>query len=453
MDRRPPLKERKFVSEEVERVIEELEQKLDNEELFSLFRNCYPNTLDTTIEYFEDSERFPSSFVITGDIKAMWLRDSCNQLFTYSALLKRDTRLQKLFLGLIRTQAIVVQKHPYSNAFRNPMVELIEPLEENVWANDDRVMPPTPPLVWEAKWELDSLAAFLKLSRVYHDETGDVSYFITREWLSAIKMVLRVIRLQQRGTTEATNDEDYTFSRITRSCTETLYSEGLTAPAMRCGLIKSAFRPSDDATTFPFLIPSNAMMEVELRNTVRLLSSLTKEKNESTGECEELRGECLRLADELREAIYRHVTEMWQIFAYEVDGHGSHHLMDDANVPSLLSLPYIGFISREDPLYQRTRRYILSQHNPYHFRGQFAQGVGSPHTGANRVRPRGRDGEIEDIIDILKRCTAGTGLMHESFHVDDPREFTRSWFSWANGLFGELILHHHASSSWGIQVE
>jgi meiotically up-regulated gene 157 (Mug157) protein len=123
--------------------------------------------------------------------------------------------------------------------------------------------------------------------------------------------------------------------------------------------------------------------------------------------------------------------------------------MDDANVPSLLALPYLGCIEANDPLYLNTRKFILSPDNPWYFEGKAGKGIGGPHVGEEMIWPLSiimqamtstDEQEIRECLKILKSTHAGTGFMHESFHMDDPSRFTRSWFAWANTLFGEMIL-------------
>jgi len=371
----------------------------------------------------------------------MWLRDSMNQLMPYMSLLGKDDGLKKLVAGAVRMQATLIQQDPYANAFKNPFKTS---MHINPFFNGDQVKPAPGPNVWESKYELDSLASFLRLSNEYIEQTKDVSYVATDEWKNALKIVHDVVKLQQRGTLEALGKEDYTFSRQTDTNTETLYSSGLSAPVRRCGLVKSAFRPSDDATLFPYLIPANAMLSVELGKIAGHLNSAKLHP--------ELAKESLRISKEVNDAIYKHaVVEhpvFGQIIAYEVNGFGSVNFMDDANVPSLLSLPYLGFLARDDPLYLRTRKFVLSEYNPYRFTGSAATGIGGPHVGLNKVWPMATimraltsndTQEISDALNTLKATTADTGFMHESFNVNDPKDYTRPWFAWANGLFGELI--------------
>jgi meiotically up-regulated gene 157 (Mug157) protein len=137
-----------------------------------------------------------------------------------------------------------------------------------------------------------------------------------------------------------------------------------------------------------------------------------------------------------------------KVYAYEVNGFGSYNLMDDANVPSLLSLPYLGAIKNTDPVYRNTRKLVLSGENPFFFSGSAGEGVGGPHVGQDMIWPmaitmRGltstSDAEIKSCIQLLQKTHAGTGFMHEAFHKDDPKKFSRKWFAWANTLFGEFL--------------
>jgi hypothetical protein len=216
-------------------------------------------------------------------------------------------------------------------------------------------------------------------------------------------------------------------------------------PIKPVGLIASMFRPSDDSTLFPFLIPSNIFAIISLRQLAEIYS---KEMNNTS-----FADECSRLADEVDKAIKEYaITEhldFGQIYAYEVDGFGNKLFMDDANVPSLISLTYIGANKPTDVLYRQTRKFLLSEHNPYFLKGTAAEGQGGPHTGKENIWPMGiilraitstdKD-EIRQCLVWLKKTHAGTGFIHESFDKNNPEKFTRKWFAWANTLFGELIL-------------
>ena len=207
----------------------------------------------------------------------------------------------------------------------------------------------------------------------------------------------------------------------------------------------SGFRPSDDPCQYGYLIPSNMFAVVVLRYAAEIAETVLQDPS--------LAEEAKRLGDEIERGIRKYgIVEhpkYGPVFAYETDGLGNYSLMDDANVPSLLSIPYLGYVSADDPLYQNTRRFVLSEDNPYFFKGKAAQGIGSPHTphryiwhialameGLTADRPE----EKWRLIDLMVRTDAGTGMMHESFDADDPTQFTRKWFSWANMMFCELLL-------------
>jgi meiotically up-regulated gene 157 (Mug157) protein len=426
--KRPPVGKRKFVSKAVEAKIAEVKAAIRDKELAWIFENCYPNTLDTTVETGTREGR-DDSFIITGDIHALWLRDSTAQVTPYLPLIRNDPELQKLIKGLIHRQAYSILLEPYANAF-------LKDASEKGW--DD--LPPNKPGVHERKWEVDSLCYAIRLSYQYWKTTGDASAF-DDEWQRAMRLIYATFRTEQLKA----GPSPYRFIRKTTWMTDAPPFNGEGHPLKPCGLIRSAFRPSDDSTIFGFLIPSNAFAVAELRHLAEIFDAAIKDA--------EFANNCRGLAREVEQAVYKygvidHET-YGKIFAYEVDGFGGRVLMDDANVPNLMSLPYLGFVAANSPIYQNTRRFVLSDGNPYFRRGKFASGVGSPHTGKTNIWPLGlimqamtssNDAEIKTCISTLKRTHAGTGFMHESFDPDDPAKFTRHWFAWANTIFGELIL-------------
>ena len=375
----------------------------------------------------------PDTFVITGDIEAMWLRDSTAQIWPYLPLTPEDTELRGLIRGVIHRQTRCILIDPYANAFNK------EP-GESPWADDLTEMKPE---LHERKWEIDSLCYPVRLAYSYWKTTGDTLPF-DAEWREAMGRVLETFRRQQRKEDRG----PYKFQRVTGWQTDTVAGAGYGNPIRPVGLIVSIFRPSDDATTFPFLIPSNHFAVVSLLQ----LAEMVREIRDGTG----FSAECEALAAEVREALFAHAVVSHpvhgEVWAYEIDGFGNRHHMDDANIPSLLSLPYLGACPPDDPLYRRTRAFVLSLDNPYYFSGEAGEGVGGPHVGLEMIWPLGitmraltstDDSEIAHCLRMLKETHGGTGLMHESFHQDDPTRFTREWFAWANTLFGELILKVH----------
>lgn len=427
---RPAESERLFVSEAVEQEIERVASQISDPKLRWMFENCFPNTLDTTVRFSVDEDGNPDTFIVTGDIPAMWLRDSSAQVWPYLSLINDDPHLRDMIKGLIRRQIQCIILDPYANAFNAGP-------DGSYWETDMTEMIPE---VHERKWEIDSLCYPLRLAYEYWKLTGDESVF-DDDWLAAMEKILETLTAQQRknGTTP------YTFQRKTERQFDTLSNNGLGTPVKPCGLIASSFRPSDDATTFQFLVPSNFFAVTSLRKAAEILKDVNRN--------EELANRCKQLAEEVEEAlreyaVYNH-PEFGPIYAYEVDGFGNHLLMDDANVPSLLGMPYLGDVAVDDSVYQNTRKFVWSTSNPYFFKGAAGEGIGGPHVGYNMAWPMSimmkaftstDQKEIDDCIDLLLATDNNTGFIHESFNVDDPSNFTRPWFAWQNTLFGELII-------------
>ncbi len=428
--RRPAPGQRKFRSRAVEETIKEITSFLGNDsELAWLFSNCFPNTLDTTVSFAEKEGR-PDTFVITGDIHAMWLRDSSAQVWPYVSLAPQDPQLKDLIAGVINRQVKCIHIDPYANAFNDGP-------GQSEWMNDLTDMKPE---LHERKWEVDSLCYPVRLAHGYWKATGDTSVF-DASWSSAMRLIIKTFREQQRKESPG----PYKFQRVTGWQTDTVAGAGYGNPVNPVGLIVSIFRPSDDATIWPFLIPSNYFAVRSLRQMGEIAASVTQD--------EALLADATALADEVDAALAKYARathpEHGEIIPYETDGYYNYNFMDDANVPSLLSMPYLGTIDRDDPLYRRTRKFVLSRSNPYYFSGISGHGVGSPHTGLNRIWPiaitmkaltASNDYDIVSSLRMLKNTHAATGFMHESFMKEDPTQFTRKWFAWANTLFGELVL-------------
>lgn len=442
---RPSEKCRTFTSTAVEKVISDLNSRIADPDLARLFENCFPNTLDTTVRWHHPGAD-PQTFIVTGDIDALWLRDSHKQVNVYSGLAAQDSKIRGLILGTINTQSDYVISHPYCNAFHPPPQS---GLRFNYNNENDMVYPRVNlNIVFECKYEIDSLASFLGIANDYYSATADLS-FVSPSWLKALARLLRVLQEQAISTYSETGQKlpnYYTFRRRTDTGTETLNLAGAGNPVNRnTSLIRSAFRPSDDATIYQFFIPGNAFMSIELKRTAKLLNILDHK---------ELAEKLHTLGEDIERGIYEHGTyehpTFGRVFAYEIDGYGSVSIMDDANTPSLLSLPDMGFVSRDNEIYLNTRKMILSKTgNPYYLKGEFFEGVGGPHIGTRfawpmshlvAIRTSDNDTEIAHSLDLVKKSTAGLGLMHESVNVDLPHSFTRSWFAWCNSEFAKTIL-------------
>lgn len=533
-DRRPPPEGRAFVSPAVESSLQKLSRQMSlDPELACLFRNTLPNTLDTTVR--RGALGTGTTFIITGDINAMWLRDSTNQVVPYLRFAKADPKLAAMLSGVVRQQTLQILADPYANAHYLTSSPVKSP------NSDDDTSSPSPtckasngntsymgsrvngmrPGIFERKFELDSLLAFLKLSRSLHealiDEHGsphaealhggspaddassggrrgaagpdwrsplshvlDQSLPYDASWIKAVRLVLDTLDDQSMSSASdaaAPCGPAYFFQRSNlagQGPLDTLL-KGVGTPTAYTGMVRSAFRPSDDACTYGFHIPANAMAVVELRRIAALLRKLGRMSNipravkDEAERFDEARDDgFVAHADELarrcdstaarisagiaRYGVIRRPELGGDVYAYEVDGFGNAILMDDANVPSLLSLPYLGFVEETDPTYMRTRAYVLSNaSNPWYFVGSAGEGIGGPHVGAGAIWPMSiimraltsrNDSEISTAISTLKASAAvpNSWLMHESFSASDASRYTRPWFAWANSLFGELII-------------
>ncbi|ORY19025.1 hypothetical protein BCR34DRAFT_260384 [Clohesyomyces aquaticus] len=459
---RPSKHCRTFESPLVEKVIEDMNKRIVDKDLARIFENAFPNTLDTTVRWHVDGTqkkakasrkhgldeawKGPQSFIVTGDINAEWLRDSTNQLAQYQSLAKKDKDIHTLILGAINTQAEYVIGSPYCNAFQPPAPSGLQP----TYQGDGDVVHPAvePSFVFECKYELDSLAHFLSLTNQFYNHTGSTE-FLTPRWLLALDTLMDLLQAQSKPTfnneTGSYDRNEYSFQRRTDTGTETLNLGGVGNPlGDDTGLIRSAFRPSDDATILGFFIPANAMISVELKRSAAMLGKAGK-KN--------LAASLRARGEEIEAGIWEngvvHTKKYGKVFAFEVDGFGSSILMDDANLPSLLALPLLGFVNADNEVYKNTRKMILSKKgNPYYLTGIEFHGIGGPHIGLSHAWPMSvlvqamtseSDDEITNCLGLVKNVSRN-GLIHESINVNYSRDYTRSWFAWANSVFAQTIL-------------
>lgn len=404
---------------------EDAARSIPDPELAAMFTPCLVNTLASAVTMWVDDTGRPDTFVITGDISAMWLRDSAAQVWPYCLLLSQVPELRPVVRGVIHRQSMQILLDPYANAFSPG---------HSPWHADRTEMRPG---VHERKWELDSLCYPMRLSRRYWAETGDTEPF-DAGWRLAMTAVLDTLEEQQSGS------DHYRFQRLTRTPVDTLAADGAGPPGRPVGLVRSAFRPSDDACLLPYPIPSNHFAAVTLRELAELATALQEPG---------LAHRAGDLAGSIGAALAAHGSakhpDRGRVWAYEVDGFGNALFMDDANVPSLLSLPYLGACSADDPLYLATRGLVLSADNPYFYEGSSARGVGGPHVGPDMVWPMALtvqaltasdQSETDECLATLAATHAGTHLIHEAFHVVDPSVYTRGWFGWGNSLFAELLM-------------
>ena len=405
------------VSAHIDKVCAHLEKS--SPKLAQLYRNCFPNTIATTIQEQEDG----SLFVITGDIPAMWLRDSAPQVDHYIPLAD-DPEVASIVRRVVEKQFKYVLIDPYANSF-NPA-----PNGEGHITD----IPRNGPWVFERKYEIDSLCYPLWLCYRYWKATGDNA--VLAQLPQVVETILSVWRTEQHHVEKS----PYRFTRTDCPYQDTIHNNGMGAPVAYTGMTWSGFRPSDDACTYGYLIPSNMFAVVVLGYAAEMLGD------------HPLAAEALALRAEIQEGLKKFATVEHPVhgtvYACEVDGMGNYLLMDDANIPSLISAPYLGYTTTDDPIYRNTRKMLLSSDNPYYYEGKCAKGIGSPHTPPHYVwhmalamqgMTSDNKEEMKSILDMLTTCDGGTGYMHEGFHVDDPTVFTRPWFTWPDSLFCEFV--------------
>jgi meiotically up-regulated gene 157 (Mug157) protein len=414
---RPAASQRRFRSEAVQQAIREFQSQVKDAELGRLFGSCLANTLDTNVTHTTRGGR-PDTFVRMGALDAMGLRDSAMQAWPYLALVTRDAALRQLVAGVINRQTQCILQDPYANAFYADKTQVGE------WQHDRTAMQPG---LQERKWTLDSLCHPIRLGYHYWKVTGDEQPF-DAQWREAIRLTINTFREQQRKT----GPGPYHFQRLTANALDTQPLAGYGYPVRPCGLIASAYRPSDDATLLPFSVPSNFFAVASLRQAALMLYDIAHEQAGYN--------ELMALADEIGEALRQHAVvkhpTLGPVYAYEVDGYGSHALLDDTGVPSLLSLPYLGALPLNDPLYGSTRQLALSAANPFFFKIQAAEGIGSL---AIRGLTSPEEAEIRACVQLLKTAHAGTGYLPGASQKDDAGRASYPPATGATALVGEFL--------------
>lgn len=413
-----------YSKEVIETLKATVAQKSSNPRWSEVFSNCFDNTLETTVKLTEAED----IFVITGDIPAMWLRDSSAQIKPYLVIANQDPKIKEMIQGLLERQVKCILIDPYANAFNeteNGACYHQDITEMNGW-------------IWERKYEVDSLCYPIELAYLLWKKTGETNHF-TKEFKQAAETIINLFKTEQRH-----ENSTYRFERFGERPEDTLSNNGLGEPCGYTGMTWSGFRPSDDSCTFNYLVPANMFAVVILGYLAEIFEEIYHEKT------------AVEEANQLKEEINRGIEE-WgivehegkKVYAYEVDGLGNYVLMDDANVPSLLAAPYLGYCEIDDAIYQQTRAVLLSEKNPYYYEGNYLKGIGSEHTPKEYVWPialaiqgltTNKRTEKIELLNTLVETEAGTNYMHEGINVNNPNEYTREWFSWANMMFCELLL-------------
>ncbi|UFU06702.1 glycoside hydrolase family 125 protein [Ruania halotolerans] len=405
-----------------------------------MFGEAMRRTLSDAVVLAEDG----TAFVLTGDIPAMWLRDSAAQMRPYVALAHLDDGLADLVAAIVRRQWDQLVRDPYANAFNNGPTGAGHQGDQTAMT----------PWTWERKYEVDSLAFPIQLAHQLWLATGRRDH-LDATFAEAARRVIETIRTEQDHTARS----DYSFERTEAGAgpLDTLTRGGQGSPVAVTGMTWSAFRPSDDACTYHYNVPGNLFAAASLRALAELAEDAREEAVDGLTRAG-LAADARTLAEEIEAAVATHArgqSDHGTVWAYEVDGLGHQLLTDDANMPSLLSLPLTGGIDPADPTYRATRDLVLSRTNPTYAVGATGDGVGSPHTPPRYVWPiatavRGLTApdreEALHCLELLVATQGARGRMSESYHVDDPGQFTREWFSWADSMFCELVLHllgHH----------
>ncbi|WP_314060410.1 glycoside hydrolase family 125 protein [uncultured Vagococcus sp.] len=414
----------------VQQFMDEISAKTqaDNPQWGEFFSNCFANTLLTTVKRLEDN----TTFLLTGDIPAMWLRDSTAQVRPYLPIAKKDPDLAEMIAGLVKRQFFYINMDPYANAFNEEA--------NNAGHQDDHTV--MTPWIWERKYEIDSLCYPVQLAYLLYKATGDTAHF-NQDFQDGVEKILTVWETEQDH-----SQSPYNFERETWREEDTLTHDGKGTPVGKTGMTWSGFRPSDDRCIYGYLVPSNMFAVVVLDYLAEIYTDILPQPA------------VVSRANQLKKEIDAGIKKFAQvnnangetIFAYEVDGLGNFSIQDDSNVPSLMAAPYLGYCEDTDPVYLATRKTLLSKENPYYYEGKFAKGIGSSHTPENYIWPiavsiegmtTSDKSEKKRILDMLAATTGGTGLMHEGVNVDNPEEFTREWFSWANMMFCELVMDYY----------
>ncbi|GKT64301.1 DUF1237 domain-containing protein [Colletotrichum tofieldiae] len=485
---RPRPECRTFRLPAMDNLITRMKGVIKDPDLYRLFENAYPMTLDSMVKWRgfanETDETTGETrttdqeltYVITGDIDALWLRDSAEQISPYLPLLEasqdRDS-LASLWRGLINAHARYIIISPYCHSFQPPPESGIPPTHNGAFVHNHPMPAYDPTKVFDCKWELDSLASFLKMSVSYAEKTGDWKFFSKYNWVDAVEAAVNAAGAMRLGTYSPEGKVEksaWTFTGWTNRGSETLTNDGLGNPIKENGMIRTAFRPSDDACIFQFLVPANMMWAKYLESASEIMAKLDGEKARKL--TDEMRAQAFGIRQGIEKDAIVHRPGFGDVFAYEVDGYGGANLMDDANVPSLLAMPLWNFTQSShklpDPpkgekqrdyaeVYRNTRKYVLSDANSYFMKGPVISAVGGPHVGPGKAWPMAAviaaitaydplsgikevEKEVEEQLRMVLDSTAGTGVLHESVNSWNENDWTRAWFGWANGLFGELLL-------------
>ncbi len=383
--------------------------------LASKLQTIYLTAFDEAINRHAVDQRDGTTYVSTGDIQAEWLRDAAAVVEPYIGLSLSDERIARTLRGVVAREAKYILIDPYANAF----------------SSNYKVV--------ERKFEVDSLLYPIWFSYRYWKATGDRSVF-TPEVNRAFEKVLATLRDEQHHDTRS----HYRHPDLANG--------GKGSPVRYTGMIWTGFRPSDDTARYQYNVPVNMFTAVVMRELTEIERSVYRNDRDAQN--------AWGLGVQVQRGIAQYGTlqldGFGKMYSYEVDGRGHANLMDDANIPSLLSIPYFGYLPQNDAVYQDTRRFVLSPRNPYFYSGRYARGIGSPHTPPGYVWPLSLvmqaltsddTTEIDRVLGYIAASDVGDHRLHESFNANWPEAFTRDDFAWPNALYAELVITRRQQGS------
>ncbi|MBW0542268.1 hypothetical protein O181_081983 [Austropuccinia psidii MF-1] len=418
--RRPRPLCRTFNSTYLEAVLKEIKPRFQNSDLATLFENALTLTLDTTIRWYDP--QVPLTFPTTGQFPHGWLRNATHQLNVYLPFMHHDSELQKLALGFINFLSGYI-----TNCYK----------ELDFYQLDERFAQSIPfsKSVISCDLPLADTAEFLSISMSYYQSTGD-SKFMTQNWIDVVERILSSYQGLGRQFISNLNFSDPLIS-ITFPKNETVHH----------GLLMDAINEFGDKVSSRANVPINCLIATQTQRAALFLKDVANNTN--------LASKASQISQQIRQAVEKQAVvkhPVWGlVYAYEVDPYGSRAIMDDARVPSLLSLPYFGYTGLANPIYLTTRKMILSpKGNPYLFHGQQAAGIGSPSTVIPQIWPMSlvsklmsseSDYEIRDALNTLLITAEGHGYISQTFNAHRKNDYTKPYYAWANSYFAEAILY------------